>query len=288
MAKKINICQIDAFTDKPFSGNSAGVTFVDGLTNEEMQLIAREMNVAETAFLFKSGAADYNLRWFTPVTEVELCGHATIASLHFLFENGYINNNSEIKFDTLSGILKCRVKDGKYFMQIPDYSIEEYNDNKADFLAALSLTENDIDKSIPFIITGNRYLYVYIKSLSILKGIRPNFKDLLKLQKQNNIGGNVVFTRETYEKENFAHSRFFAPYCGIDEDPVTGSANGPLLQVLNAMGFINSNNENISLTFEQGDITGRPGRVGVNYSPSINELFISGSAVTVLRGEMTF
>lgn len=288
MAKKISICQIDAFTDKPFGGNSAGVAFGDGLTKEEMQLIAREMNVAETAFLSKSDKADYNLKWFTPTTEVELCGHATIASLHFLFENTYVKNNSEIKFDTLSGILKCRVENGKCFMQIPVYKAEEFNDDKEEILAALGLSKDDIDKSVPFIITGNRYLYIYVKKLSTLKEIKPNFKDLLKMQKRTNTGGHVVFTRETYDKENFAHSRFFAPFYGIDEDPVTGSANGPLILVLKTLGFIKDNNEDISMTFEQGDIIGRRGRVGVKYSPSINELYISGNAVTVLKGEMIF
>ncbi len=176
MVNKINICQIDAFTDKAFAGNSAAVAFGDGLADKEMKLIAREMNVAETAFISQSGTADYNLRWFTPSTEVELCGHATIASLHFLFENGYIKNNSELKFDTLSGILRCRVEDGKYFMQIPIYNAEEYKDNKAEILAALSLTEDDLDNLVPFIIMGNRYLYIYVKKLSTLKEIKPNFK----------------------------------------------------------------------------------------------------------------
>jgi PhzF family phenazine biosynthesis protein len=288
MAKKINICQIDAFTDKPFGGNPAGVTFGDGLTKEEMQLIAREMNVAETAFLSKSESADFNLRWFTPSTEVELCGHATIASIHFLFENGYIKNNSGIKFDTLSGILKCGVKDGKCLMQIPVYKAEEYNNDKEDILAALGLSEYDLDKSVPFIIIGNGYLYIYVKKLSTLKKIVPNFKYLLNLQKQLNLSGNVLFTLETYDTESFAHSRFFTPFWGIDEDPVTGSANGPLMLVLRTLGFIKNNNEDISLTFEQGDIIGRRGRVRVKYSPSINELYISGNAVTVLKGEMVF
>jgi PhzF family phenazine biosynthesis protein len=288
MAKKINICQVDAFTNSPFGGNPAGVTFGDGLTKEEMQLIAREMNVAETAFLSKSAKADYKLQWFTPVTEVELCGHATIASLHFLFENGLIKNNSEINFDTLSGILKCRVEDGKCFMQIPVYKTEEYNDNKEETLAALGLTLGDIDNSVPFIMMEHRYLYIYVKKLSLLKDIKPNFKDLLKIQNKYNIGGHVIFTRETYDKESFAHSRFFAPFYGIDEDPVTGSANGPLMLVLNKLGFIKNGGEDISLTFEQGDIIGRRGRVGVKYSPSTNELYISGNAVTVLKGEMAF
>ena len=288
MAKKISICQIDAFTDVPFYGNSAGVTFGDGLTKEEMQLIAREMNVSETAFLSKSDKADYNLRWFTPTTEVELCGHATIASLHFLFENKYIENNAEVKFDTLSGILKCRVEDGKCFMRIPAFKINEFNEDKKEILTALRLTEDDIDKSVPFIITENRYLYIYINKLSKLKEIKPNFKDLLKIQQKTNSGGHVVFTLETFDKESSAHSRFFAPYYGIDEDPVTGSANGPLMLVLRKLGFIKNDNEDISLTFEQGDIIGRRGRVGVKFSPSRNELYISGNAVTVLKGEMAF
>jgi PhzF family phenazine biosynthesis protein len=288
MAKRIDICQIDAFTDKPFGGNPAGVTFGDGLSKEEMQFIAREMNVAETAFISKSDKADYNLRWFTPTTEVELCGHATIASLHFLYENRYIISNSEITFDTQSGILKCRVEKGKCFMQIPVYKAEEYNNNKEVILTALGLSIDDIDNSVPFIMMENRYLYIYVKKLSTLKGLKPNFTDLLGIQMLYNISGNVVFTRETYDKESFAHSRFFTPYYGIDEDPVTGSANGPFMLVLRKLGFVKNNEEDISLIFEQGDIIGRRGRVGVKYSPTKNELYISGNAVTVLKGEMNF
>ncbi|MDR3628493.1 MAG: PhzF family phenazine biosynthesis protein, partial [Ignavibacteriaceae bacterium] len=274
--------------DKPFGGNPAGVTFGDGLSKEEMQFIAREMNVAETAFISKSDKADYNLRWFTPTTEVELCGHATIASLHFLYENRYIVGSSEITFDTQSGILKCRVEKGKCFMQIPVYKAEEYNDNKEEILTALGLSIDNIDNSVPFIMMENRYLYIYVKKLSTLKGLKPNFTDLLGIQKLYNIGGNVVFTKETYDKESFAHSRFFTPYYGIDEDPVTGSANGPFMLVLRKLGFVKNNEEDISLIFEQGDIIGRRGRVGVKYSPTKNELYISGNAVTVLKGEMNF
>ncbi len=288
MERKINISQIDAFSDRPFEGNPAGVTFGDGLTKEEMQLIAREMNLAETAFLSKSDKADYKLRWFTPTTEVDLCGHATIASLHFLNAIGLVKNNSEIKFDTRSGILKCKFKDGKYFMQIPVFKSDEFVGNKNEFLQALGLSENDIDESIPFIMLENGYLYIYVKNLFAIKNLKPNFKELLKLQKLYNAGGTIVFTRETFDKENFAHLRFFGPYYGIDEDPVTGSANGPLLLVLNKLGFIKIVTDDINLTFEQGDIIGRRGRISVNFSPKNNELYISGKAVTVLKGEMIF
>ncbi|MCL5027724.1 MAG: PhzF family phenazine biosynthesis protein [Bacteroidetes bacterium] len=288
MGKKINIQQIDAFSDRPFRGNSAGVTFGDGLSDEEMQLIAREMNLAETAFLCKSSIADYNLRWFTPSTEVDLCGHATIASLHFLNSNEFLKNKSEINFDTRSGILKCKIKDERYFMQIPIFKTEIFNGKKNEFLEALGLSGNDIEKSFPFIILENGYLYIYVKNLSAIKNLKPNYKELLRLQKFYNAGGTIVFTRETFDKENFAHLRFFGSFYGIDEDPVTGSANGPLLLVLNKLGIIKIGNEEINLSFEQGDIIGRRGRIGVHFSPKDNELFISGQAITVLKGEMIF
>jgi len=288
MAKKINIFQIDAFSDKPFGGNPAGVTFGDGLTKEEMQFIAREMNLAETAFLSKSDKADYNLRWFTPKMEVELCGHATIASLHFLSENNLIKNNSEVKFDTLSGVLKCRAENNEYRMQIPIYKVNEYTGNRDEILKALTIDKCDVFDSIPFLILENDYLYIYIKKLSALKKLKPNFKDLLKLSTENKFGGVVVFTKETFEEDNFAHLRFFAPYYGIDEDPVTGSANGPLMLVLNYLGFVKFDKEDVKLNFEQGDIIGRRGRIGVNYSPVKKDLYISGKAVTVIRGDLIF
>ncbi len=288
MAKRINIFQIDAFTDKPFTGNPAGVTFGDGLSKEEMQLIAREMNLAETAFLTKSDKADYNLRWFTPKMEVDLCGHATIASLHFLNENNIIHKDSEIKFETLSGILKCRIENNRYYMQIPIYAIDEYPGSKKDILNSLGITEEDVPGTVPFLLLSNSYLYIYIEQFSIIKKLKPNFKELLKISDENNIGGVVVFTKETYEKENSAHLRFFAPYYGIDEDPVTGSANGPLMLVLNHLGFVKFDYEDIELTFEQGDVIGRRGRIGVKYSPLAKELYISGKAVTIIKGEMNF
>ena len=288
MGKKINISQIDAFTDKSFEGNPAGVTFGDDLTKEEMQLIAKEMNLAETAFISPSDKADYNLRWFTPKMEVEICGHATIASLHFLSENNLIKDNSEIRFDTLSGILKCRAEDKQYFMQIPIYKINEYQNDRIEILKAVGLHRCDVFDAIPFILLENGYLYIYAKKISIIEKLKPNFKDLLKLSKQNNFGGVVVFTTETIEENNYAHLRFFAPYYGIDEDPVTGSANGPLLLVLNYLGLIKIANDDVAVTFEQGDFIGRRGRIGVSFSPKNNELYISGKAVTVLKGEIIF
>ncbi len=296
MEKKISIYQIDAFTDKPFRGNPAGVTFADGLSSEEMQLIAKEMNLPETAFIGKLVSqrdgkvnANYNLRWFTPTTEVELCGHATIASLHFLNENKLLKDRQEIIFNTLSGNLKCRFENGKYFMQVPVYSMEEFDGCKEEILDCLGISRHDIDDKVKFILAENKYLYININSLKALYALKPDYRSLKNLNTtKKEFEAAAVYTLETVDKTSFAHSRFFAPFYGIDEDPVTGSMNGPLIQVLIKTGFIKDDGKELNFTFEQGDVLGRKGRVGVRYSGAKKELYISGNAVTVLKGEMIF
>lgn len=289
MGKQIEIYQIDAFTGKSFEGNPAGVTFGDNLNKSEMQKIAREMNLAETAFLSKSAKADYNLRWFTPAVEVELCGHATIASLHFLSEKNLLKNNTNIKFETRSGILNCKAEDDFYYMQIPVFSMNEFESNKEEIINALNIDPGSLDENVPFIIVENGYLYIYVQDLQALHGLRPDFRALKHLTKsKNEFNCVVVFTLETIDKDSFAHSRFFAPYYGIDEDPVTGSANGPFILVLKRLGFIKNPGNEITLVFEQGDVLGRRGRVRVRFNQANNELYISGQAVTVLKGALTF
>ena len=289
MAKKINIYQVDAFTDQPFGGNPAGVTFADGLSSEEMQLIAKEMNLAETAFLSKSDKADYNLRWFTPAVEVELCGHATIASLHFLNENKLLKEGQNVTFETRSGILSCKFADGKYFMQIPIYGMKEFTGNKREILDCLGIDPEDFDEKIPFVLADNNYLYIHVKSLKALHSLKPDYKTLkgINLSKKE-FEAAAVYTLETVDEESFAHSRFFAPFYGIDEDPVTGSMNGPFIQALMKAGIIKDEGKEITYTFEQGDVLGRRGRVSVTYNSSKPELFILGKAVTIFKAEMAF
>lgn len=288
LPRRIEIFQIDAFTNKPFEGNSAAVTFSNDLEKNQMQAIAKEMNLAETAFLSDSDKADYNLRWFTPTSEVNLCGHATIASLHFLNEKNLIKNNL-ISFETRSGIINCKFENGFYFMQIPIFSMKEFKGNLNEILNAAGISENEIDKNIPPILLENGNLYLYIKKLSSLKNTAPDFKRLKNLTKtKNEFQGLVLFTLETIEEQNFAHSRYFVPAHGIDEDPVTGSTNGPLILVLEKLGFVKKTNEEKTLIFEQGDFLNRKGRIKVTYNSEKNELFISGEAVTVMKGELIF
>jgi trans-2,3-dihydro-3-hydroxyanthranilate isomerase len=289
MKKLIDVCQIDAFTDEPFQGNSAGVVYSDELTKDEMQLIAREFNVSETAFISKSSEADFNLQWFTPKVEVKLCGHATIASIHFLKQIGIIQDNSSITFKTLSGILKSSTNNGIHSLGLPVPELKIFEGNKEEIINTLNCS-NEIDQEkFPFILDDGGYLYIHISSLNELMNLKPDYKALMDLSSaRKGYDAFTLFTTETIEKENHAHLRFFAPFYGIDEDPVTGSANGPLLLVLQKLNLIERDIEGKIFTFEQGDVLGRKGRINVSFSSSKNELTIAGKAVTVFKGELTF
>ena len=289
MKKLYEVYQIDAFTDLPFNGNPAGVVYSEELSIEEMQLIAKEINVSETAFISKSKEADFNLKWFTPTVEVKLCGHATIASLHYLYQRELIKNNSVVTFNTLSGILKGSVENGIYSLNLPVPKLSVFKGNKEEIINALSSDKIVNTEKFPFIIDDGGYLYIYVSTLKELMNLKPDYKMLLDLSSsRKGYDAFTLFSTETLEKENDAHLRFFAPYYGINEDPVTGSANGPLLLVLHYLGLIDENIEGKTFTFEQGDILNRKGRINVSYSHSKNELTISGRAVTVFKGEMTF
>ena len=289
MKKLIDVCQIDAFTDEPFRGNPAGVVYSDELSKEEMQLIAREFNASETAFISKSVESDFNLRWFTPTVEVKLCGHATVASIHYLKQRGIIQDNSSFNFKTLSGILKCSTQNGIHSLSLPIPELKIFEGNKEEIIKALNGGKVINPGKFPFILDNGGYLYIHVSSLRDLMNIKPNFRELFKLSfARKGYDAFTLFTTETMEKDNHAHLRFFAPYYGIDEDPVTGSANGPLLLVLRKLGLIEKNTEGKKYRFEQGDVLGRNGRIIVSYSPSKNELTISGKAVTVFKGELTF
>lgn len=288
MKKLPDVFQIDAFTNQPFQGNSAGVVFSDELNENEMQLIAREMNVSETAFISSSEKTDFHLRWFTPKVEVKLCGHATIASMHYLIERGIVKENTNVTFDTLSGILHCKSENNFHYLCLPIPKIEIFKGYKEEILNALSI-KTEVNDGFPLMVSDNSYLFIFLKSLKELGQIAPDFGLLYKLTEQEKgFDAIAVFTQETFEENNSAHLRFFAPYFGIDEDPVTGSANGPLLLVLQELGLIDKESDGKSFTFEQGDFLGRMGRVKVTFSRSKNELTIAGNAITVIQGELTF
>ena len=198
-----------------------------------------------------------------------------------------ISDNQKISFETLSGIINCSMENGKYLMQIPIPQLNEFDGCKEEILNALGINRVDVS-DLPFILLDNGYLFITIKSLKALWNIKPDYKMLNELSNTKKEFFDIaVFTSETVEKDSSAHLRFFAPFHGIDEDPVTGSACGPLLPVLLKLGLINNYKDDTLIKIEQGDVVGRNGRVGVKFNSIKKELFISGTAVTVIKGKLT-
>ena len=301
--KTYRIKTVDAFTKTPFAGNPAGVVFdAGGLTDTQMQLIAREMNHPETAFILPATEKDANfrIRWFSPMSEVPLCGHATIASFHALAEDGLegmsTNGQHYFRLQTKSGILAVRVEKNFYDTTIEfELPVPKFKVKKklpATILHALNLTTKELKKDLP-VVTG-LYLYVPVNGLAVIEKIKPDFFTLTTELKKMKLNGVCLFTLETKEKNSAVHSRFFAPNYGINEDPVTGSANGPLgcyLQkyVLSAGYPVvcrELSDSRLEFVGEQGDEIHRTGRVKIRVhlrQKEIENISIAGEAVTIMN-----
>jgi len=300
--KIIKIRQVDAFTQTPFTGNPAGVVAAaSGLTVKEMKLITREMNLSETAFVFppKTPTADMGLRWFTPSAEVNLCGHATIAAFHVLAEEKKYGMTRTGKFkykvETRSGILPVEVTITKeqsplisFGLPVPQFENLLYD---ADELgAALNIAPNDFQFAYP-LAKDNFQVVLPIKNRERLFNIRPDFPLIEKICKKLQVSALTVFTTDTVDKESLVHTRCFVPLLGVNEDPVTGSSLGPLGVYLAEQGIVKSDNNGFRFIAEQGDCLEKPGRVTVTFrkkKDGYHSLWIIGSAVTVLDGEIRF
>lgn len=203
------ITQVDAFTDKPFGGNPAAVCVLPEARDAQwMQWVAREMNLSETAFLVRQ-AEGYNLRWFTPAIEVDLCGHATLASAHTLWEEGHLKPEEQARFYTRSGLLTADRNGAFIEMDFP--GTPEQPATAPEGLAEALGAE-------PKYIGKNAFDYIVeLDSERTVRRLKPNFAMLEKLPVRG-----VIVTSQA-EEYDFV-SRFFAPGAGIQEDPVTGSA----------------------------------------------------------------
>ncbi|MGZ3580776.1 MAG: PhzF family phenazine biosynthesis protein [Syntrophales bacterium] len=255
---------IDAFTDKPFRGNPAAVCILTRHHDDTwMQNVAREMNLSETAFL-EEKENGYNLRWFTPAVEVDLCGHATLASAHALWEAGYMDAKDNCRFYTRSGLLTAERKNGWIEMNFP--AERETNATApADLSQALGVGFNYVGK--------NRFDYlVEIDSEETVGRIDPDFALLNTIPMRG-----VIVTSPSSSGEYDFVSRFFAPHVGVNEDPVTGSAHCCLAPYWAAR-------------------LGRDEMVGYQASPrggfvrvrvDNDRVHLVGQAVTILQGELS-
>ncbi|VAX20141.1 Phenazine biosynthesis protein PhzF like [hydrothermal vent metagenome] len=203
---------IDAFADKPFTGNPAAVVLLDEFASDDMlQSVAAEMNLSETAFLAQKCDNEFYLRWFTPVTEVALCGHATLASAHFLWETENADFLASIKFHTKSGELVSRLTDKGICLDFPVVRPQPAN-IPADLIESLG-----IEKAEAVLRAGPDYL-VEVSSEEAVRDIHPDFR---RMQGVDTRG--VIVTARSGDGDYDFVSRFFAPSAGINEDPATGS-----------------------------------------------------------------
>ena len=256
------IVQVDAFTDRPFAGNPAAVCVLPGPADERwMQNVAREMNLSETAFLHRADDG-YRLRWFTPATEVDLCGHATLASAHVLWEDGHLAADQPARFHTRSGLLTATRAGDWIELDFPATPASA-TDAPAGLAQALGVT--------PRYVGRNKFDYlVEVGTEEAVRELRPNFTLLEAVE-----GRGVMVTSAGQAPYDFV-SRFFAPRAGINEDPVTGSAHcclGPFWQ--RRLG---------KAEFLARQVSARGGDVRVRLRG--DRVLLGGQAVTVLRGEL--
>lgn len=272
---------LNAFAKVEGGGNPAGVVLeADDLTDHEMLNIAREVGFSETAFVSSSELADFRVRFFTPAAEVDLCGHATIATFSLLFRMGIIRVE-EYSQETKAGILKISVKeDGTIFMQ-QNCPIFGEIIPLTDIADSLNITGDDLVDNLPVqtVSTGLPDIIVPIQSLEILNAIQPDFAKVKELSQIYSVVGFHLFCLETLN-DNSAHCRNLAPLFDIEEEAATGTASGALASYLYKQGLINEDQAG-NLVFEQGYSMNRPSEIKVKLeieNEKIKKVWVGGKA----------
>jgi PhzF family phenazine biosynthesis protein len=259
----IPLFHVDAFTDRPFSGNPAAVCVLPSWPADGwLQSVAREMNLSETAFIVKK-ADEFDLRWLTPTVEVDLCGHATLASAHVLWQQKRAAPDEDIRFSTRSGILKASRRGDQIELDFPLKPDQEAQ-SPPGLVEALGVSPKYVGK--------NQFDYlVEVESEAVLRSVAPDFKRLAKVP----VRGVIITSRSADPKFDFV-SRFFAPASGVDEDPVTGSAHSCLGE------FWRRRLGKSEFLAYQASARGGVIRVRV----SKDRAFLGGKAVIIAQGEV--
>jgi PhzF family phenazine biosynthesis protein len=254
---------VDAFTLEPFAGNPAAVCVLPEPRDAAwMQHVAREMNLAETAFVDRA-TDGFNLRWFTPTVEIDLCGHATLACAHVLWETGQVAASEPIRFHTRSGILTAVRRDDWIELDFP-VTPEQPVETPAGLIEALGVLPRYVGKS--------RFDFlVEVDDEEAVRGLRPDFHRLRTIPAR----GIIVTSRSSMPGCDFV-SRFFAPASGIDEDPVTGSSHSCLAHFWSRRLHKDS--------FIARQLSARGGLLKVELEG--DRVRLGGQAVTVIRGEL--
>lgn len=277
----MKIYHVKAFCKEEKGGNPAGVILnADWISQIEMQNIAKAINYSESAFVLKSDIADYNVKFFTPASEVDLCGHATIATFHVLFNQNFIGPGHYTQ-ETLAGKLGIDIDNkGTIFMEQPLpkefglLAIEEIS-------KSLGLHTDDIIGPIEIISTGFKDAIIHVKDSITLKNLNPNFKSIKEICEKYNFGGYHVFTTDTKPPYK-ARCRNFAPLYDIDEEAATGTASGALTAYM--IGHLDTNLEEgvYEWVYEQGVEMNQASRIDVKFkinNHKLSKLNVGGKAI---------
>jgi PhzF family phenazine biosynthesis protein len=296
--REIRVYHIDAFTSQKFTGNTAGVVLdAEKLTEEEMQIIAKELNLPESVFLLPPTKenTDYKVKYFTPTEQINFCGHATVGLTWLLAtEFGIAKEKDGIVLDTNVGTIpviwqKENGKITKVEMTQVAPKTKEFEIDLEVLSTLIGVNKDYIDLSYPIKLanTGNWHLLVPMKDVKHINEAMPDFTALSKHNKEHQISTTHLYTFNT-ENDYDLYTRDFAPGIGIQEDPVTGAANGALAGYLFLEGLI-SQTKTTNLKIGQGDAIGRPGTLYVTVVPNDKEAIIkvAGEAMITIRGILT-
>lgn len=297
--RSLEIYQVDAFTSERFKGNPAGVVLnADGLSDEDMLCIARELNNSETAFILSPDGPDHEvrIRYFTPKAEVPICGHATIAA-HYVRAIVRGLGSTTVIHKIGIGILPVEIikHDDEYSVIMTQSKVvfsEPFRDiDKEQIIKALGLSKNELDIRCPLqtVSTGNSKVMIGVKSRDVLNSLIPDTQALIQISKGINCNGYFVFTLDSQLEGVLTHGRMFAPAIGISEDPVTGNAHAPLGPYLIKHGLVKPSGDMFTFKGEQGYSLGRSGIVDVFVSLNegeVEEVRIGGDAVIVFKASI--
>jgi trans-2,3-dihydro-3-hydroxyanthranilate isomerase len=297
---------VDVFTDRPFTGNPAAVVLdAGGLNEAQMSAVAAELNLSETTFVFsleaeRSGVPRFRFRWFTPSVEATMCGHATIAGVHALFEDGRLEfgagpESGRIDIETRSGPLVAWLESlpaspdrQMIWLELRPPRLEPCPVDRTAMAAALRVSPETFD-DLPTVRTQDGDLLVFVRDAALLNDARPDFSALNEWLLRQGLRGLSLATVRTLSPTISVQSRFFAPPVGIDEDPVTGSVHGPLAVYLVRHGLVPVHDGTAGMMCVQG----KPGgRTGVVYAlvdvggQTGYRVRIGGHAVTTMRGTL--
>lgn len=304
MSERLRFFFVDAFSQGAFTGNVAGVVLAaDGLNDLQMRRIAQEANASETAFVSRMNDLHRppRLRWFTPTTEVGFCGHATLGAAHALAElEGRVQHllsspDAKLSFETAAGVLSLGatpVGDApdkpEWWLEMPDPGLEPVNLNPMKTCEYLGLSLEALDEGVPITGTRDHDVILLAKSWAALTELRPDYQGLTRWSERHGIRGFCVATLETLSAAIQVQARFFAPAVGVNEDPVTGSVQGPLAVMLAQHGLVPTAAGRATLTCVQGIPGGRAGLVRsvVESEGGGPRVWIGGRCETTLVGEM--